>query len=213
MPLISIQLIKDSDATLLRSTNCWGKYTTASDSHTGQHWHLTLLYHHLAWIPSITCINAGIAIEVFHMTSITISSIQAWAPITLADWMLWHQQLRIPSGWNGLNKNFTHYYQKVPTSWIIAQKIMSKLEPKLSLRLTDFNYILKGNVPLHTYWIFVNWMEWGAWWACHVLFIFKKDSLLSDARNWLHNLNGHLTFAPYRELASQSKWTKAGEAN
>jgi hypothetical protein len=41
----------------------------------------------------------------------------------------------------------------------------------------------------------------------------KKILHLSDAGNWLYNSNRHLTFTPYKELASQSKWTKAGEAN
>jgi hypothetical protein len=49
-------------------------------------------------------------------------------------------------------KNFTRYYHKIPASWIIAQKAMSKLNPKRSLRLTDYSHIVKGDIFItHTF--------------------------------------------------------------
>jgi hypothetical protein len=126
--LISIQPIKDSDTTLLdqqiagKIHNCFGfPYRPNTDI-------LTLLVLHLGMeFPSITRINAGIAIEGLSRDlnhHIPVYRHVAW--ITLADWTCDINNCVYPLDGNSLNKNFMHHYQKMPTSWIIAQKIMSK---------------------------------------------------------------------------------------
>ena len=70
------------------------------------------------------------------------------ARLTLADWMCDINRCINPLDGQGLVKDFTRYYHKIPASWIFAQKVMSKLNPKLSLRLTDSSHIMQGDVSI-----------------------------------------------------------------
>ena len=141
--LISIRPIKDSDTVLLdqqiagKVHHCLGfPYRLNTDI-------LTLpISHFVMEFLSVACINAGIAIE--GLTRDLNHHIPAYglmARINLADWTCSINDCINPlEGW-GLIKSFTRYYQKIPASWIIPQKAMSTLSPKLSLRLTDCSYI------------------------------------------------------------------------
>src|ERR1700683_3971366 len=46
------------------------------------------------------------------------------------------------------NQSLHLLYRKIPVAWIIAHKIMTTLELKLALRVTDCSYILCGEVSL-----------------------------------------------------------------
>ena len=66
----------------------------------------------------------------------------------LADWTCDINDCIYPLDSTGLNRNFTRYKGKIPAAWIVAQKTMSSLAPKLSLRITDQNHIATRDVSL-----------------------------------------------------------------
>jgi hypothetical protein len=92
--------------------------------------------------PSVARINAGIAVEgLTRDLNHHIPAYRLIARINLADWNCSINDCMNPLDGRGLIKSFTRYYRKIPASWIIAQKAMSTLSLKLSLRLTDYSYI------------------------------------------------------------------------
>jgi hypothetical protein len=148
--LISIQPIKDSDAVLLdqqitgKVDQCFGfPYRPNTNI-------LNLPISHLGMeFPSIARINAGIVVEgLARDLNHHIPAYQLMARLTLADWMCSINGCVNPLDGRGLRKDFTRYYHKIPASQIFTQRAMSKLNPKLSLRLTDSSHIMRGDVSI-----------------------------------------------------------------
>ena len=148
--LISIQPIKDSDAILLdqqiagKVHHCFSfPYRPNTDVIT-----LPVSYPGMEF-PSIARINAGIAVEGLPRDlNHHIPAYRLMARLTLADWMCDINSCVNPLDGRGLDKDFVRYYHKIPASWIFAQKGMSKLNPKLSLRLTDSSHIIRGEISI-----------------------------------------------------------------
>jgi hypothetical protein len=92
---------------------------------------------------SIAWINAGIAVKgLARDLNHHIPAYRLMARLTLADWMCDINRCVNPLDGQGLVKEFTQYYHKIPASWIFVQKGMSKLNPKLSLHLMDSSHIM-----------------------------------------------------------------------
>ncbi|KAJ7774186.1 hypothetical protein DFH07DRAFT_800602 [Mycena maculata] len=70
------------------------------------------------------------------------------ARITLADWTCTINECVDPLDGDGLDSDFSHYAAKVPYGWIVAQKAMGKMFPRMSPRMTERAEILKGDVSL-----------------------------------------------------------------
>ena len=148
--LISIQPIRNSDAVLLdqqisgKVHQCLGfPYQPNTDIQT------LPLSHFGMKFPSVVHINIGIAVEgLTRDFNHHIHTYWLMARINLADWTCSINNCINFVDSHGLIKTFTQYYQKIPASWIIAQKAMSTLSLKLSLCLTDCNYILQGNMSI-----------------------------------------------------------------
>jgi hypothetical protein len=102
--------------------------------------------------PSIARINAGIAIEgLWRDLNHHVPAYRDIVRLTLADWTCLINNCVHPLDGKGLHRDFTGQYQNIPAAWIIAQKAMTTLEPKMSLRATDCSHILRGEVSiLHT---------------------------------------------------------------
>jgi hypothetical protein len=188
--LISIQPIKDSDVVLL-----------------DQQIRMEFL--------SIARINAGIAVEgLVQDLNHHIPAYQSMARLTLADWTCNINGCINPLDGRGLAKDFTQYYRKIPASWIFAKKSMSKLNPKLSLRLTDSSHMIQGDVSithaLNLCQVHGNEVPNG-----HALCSIVSKGLmkLSDVGMWHKNSNGRLNFVPYSQPAPQERWTVTGKDN
>jgi hypothetical protein len=98
-----------------------------------------LLYH----------INAGIAIEgLWRDLNYHVPAYWKMARLTLADWTCTINHCLYPLDGKGLLRDFTGHYWKIPAAWIIAQKVMMILEPKMALRSIDCSHILRGEVSL-----------------------------------------------------------------
>jgi hypothetical protein len=99
--------------------------------------------------PSVARINAGIAIEgLWRDLNHHIPAYHNIARLTLADWTCSINNCIYPLDGKGLCRDFTGQYRNIPAAWIIAQKVMTTLDPKLSLRATDSSYILRGGVSI-----------------------------------------------------------------
>jgi hypothetical protein len=147
---------------------------------------------------------------------------RSMARITLADWTCDINRCIYPLDGIGLNKNFSRYKGKIPTSWIVAQKTMWSLAPTLSLRTTDQMHIATGDVSLS-----------------HALkicdHITPMDSIdnpnsitirslragnvrtVKDVGNWIIDKNGAITFKAKAwsfigwSTARKNNWTKITE--
>ncbi|KAJ7143111.1 hypothetical protein C8R43DRAFT_891911 [Mycena crocata] len=109
---------------------------------------LPLKFHGLEF-PSLARINAGIAIDgMARDLNHHIDAYRTMARITMADWTCSINSCVNPIDGPGLLTEFSHYPGKIPYAWIIAQKVMGRMTPKLSLRLTERTEILKGEVSL-----------------------------------------------------------------
>ncbi|KAJ7255014.1 hypothetical protein B0H12DRAFT_1050396 [Mycena haematopus] len=105
--------------------------------------------HHGLGFPSIARINAGIAVDgLMRDLNHHITAYRYMARITLAEWTCNISGCLYPLDGDGLRKNFTHYYRKVPAAWITAHVVMSTMDMPLSLRMTDQNDILLGDVSI-----------------------------------------------------------------
>jgi hypothetical protein len=71
------------------------------------------------------------------------------ARLTLADWTCVINHCVHPLDGKGLHRDFTGQYQKIPAAWIIAHKVMTMLDLKLALQVTDSSHILCSEVSLH----------------------------------------------------------------
>ncbi|KAJ7220471.1 hypothetical protein GGX14DRAFT_388905 [Mycena pura] len=66
----------------------------------------------------------------------------------MADWTCSINNCVNPVDGSGLLTDFSLYSGKIPYAWIVAQKVMGKMTPNLSLRSTERTEILKGDVSL-----------------------------------------------------------------
>ncbi|KAJ6563702.1 hypothetical protein DFH09DRAFT_1035307 [Mycena vulgaris] len=99
--------------------------------------------------PSISRINDGIAIDGLHRDlNHPIPSYQKLARITLADWTCCINNCTNPIENDGLTRDFTRYAGKIPYGWITAQSAMKDLPCKLTLKRTNIDGILSGEVSL-----------------------------------------------------------------
>ncbi|KAJ7124852.1 hypothetical protein C8R44DRAFT_618905 [Mycena epipterygia] len=99
--------------------------------------------------PSIACINDGIAIDGLHRNlNHVIPSYRTLACITLADWTCGINKCANPLDADGLSRHFALHAGRIPYGWIVAQKAMSSMSPKLALKRTDINGIISGEVSL-----------------------------------------------------------------
>ncbi|KAJ7693222.1 hypothetical protein B0H17DRAFT_1200045 [Mycena rosella] len=99
--------------------------------------------------PSITRINNRIAIDGLHRDlNHPIASYWKLARLILADWTCHINNCTNPIDSDGLTCDFTCHTNCVPYGWIVAQKAMTELSPKLALKRTHNNGILTGNVSL-----------------------------------------------------------------
>ncbi|KII90980.1 hypothetical protein PLICRDRAFT_697396 [Plicaturopsis crispa FD-325 SS-3] len=99
--------------------------------------------------PSISRINQSIAVEgLGRDLNHQIRAYRDMARITLADWTCDKNGCIYPLDGEGLRKDFSHFAKSIPAAWILAQKAMASLAPKLSLRATDMSWIAQGDVSL-----------------------------------------------------------------
>jgi hypothetical protein len=100
--------------------------------------------------PSVARINAGLAIDgLSRDLNHHIPAYQTMANITRADWICEKCGCINPLDEKGLEKDCTRQAKSIPTSWIVAQKMMRSMS--LTLKETDQSYISKGEVSLtHT---------------------------------------------------------------
>ena len=99
--------------------------------------------------PSVACINAGIAVEgLWRDLNHHIPAYRNMARLTLADWTCSINNCIYPLDGKGLRRDFTGQYRNIPAAWIIAHKVMTTLDPKMSLRATDSSHILRGDVSI-----------------------------------------------------------------
>ena len=214
--LISIQPFKDSDAVLLDQQITGKVYQCFGFPYHPNTNVLTLPISHLGMeFPSIAWINAGIAVEgLVRDLNHHIPAYQSMARFTLADWTCNINGCINPLDGRGLTKDFTRYYRKIPASWIFTQKGMSKLNPKLSLRLTDSSHIIQGDVTImHALNLCqANGNKVPNGHALHSI-VSKGLMKLSDVGLWHKNLNGCLNFVSYSQPAPRERWTAIGKDN
>ncbi|KAJ6521363.1 hypothetical protein DFH09DRAFT_1331236 [Mycena vulgaris] len=99
--------------------------------------------------PSIARINDGITIDGLHRDlNHPIPSYQTLARIMLADWSCSINNCINPIDTGGLTRDFARHSNRVPYRWIVAQKAMTEMLPKLELKRTDLKGILSGDVSL-----------------------------------------------------------------
>src|ERR1700683_1116639 len=122
-----------------------------------------------------------------------------------------HQWMHKPSGRPRPCKGF---YRKIPASWIFAQKGMSKLNPKLSLRLMDPSHIIQGDVSI-THALNLCQAHGNEVPNGHALRSIMSKGLmkLSDVGLWHKNSNGCLNFISYSQPAPRERWTAIGKDN
>ncbi|KAJ6628063.1 hypothetical protein B0H10DRAFT_2209740 [Mycena sp. CBHHK59/15] len=104
---------------------------------------LPLKFHGLEF-PSIARINAGIAIDgLARDLNHHIPAYHTMARIMMADWTCMINNWIDPIDEMGLRTDFSHYPSKIPYGWIVAQKVMGSVKPRLSLRITERAEILR----------------------------------------------------------------------
>ncbi|KAJ7895329.1 hypothetical protein B0H13DRAFT_1570139, partial [Mycena leptocephala] len=109
---------------------------------------LPLKLHGLEF-PSVARINAAIAIDgIARDLNHHIPAYRIMARITMADWTCSINNCTFPLDGPGLLTDFTHYAGRIPYGWIVAQRQMGKISPKLSLRLTDRSELLRGDISI-----------------------------------------------------------------
>ncbi|KAJ7208930.1 hypothetical protein GGX14DRAFT_365159 [Mycena pura] len=148
--LLSLQPIKQADAEALDvriSTKIHGilgmPFSPSSKILT-----LPVSLHGLGF-PSMARINAGIAVDgLVRDLNHHIAAYRTMARITLAEWTCDINGCVYPLDGDGLLKGFTHYYKKIPAAWITAQAVMSSMDDRLSLRMTDQHDLLIGAVSI-----------------------------------------------------------------
>jgi hypothetical protein len=92
--------------------------------------------------PSIEWINLGIAIDgLSRDLNHHVPAYRLMARITLVDWTCSINGCVNPLDSMGLKRNFTHYYGRIPTAWIVAQKGMGRMPSHLSLHQTDQSFV------------------------------------------------------------------------
>ena len=99
--------------------------------------------------PSVACINAGIAVEgLWHDLNLHIPAYHNMARLMLANWTCSINKCNYSLDGKDLQRDFTGQYQNIPAAWIIAQKVMTTLDSKRSLRPTDSSHILHSDVSI-----------------------------------------------------------------
>ncbi|KAH7875505.1 uncharacterized protein C8R40DRAFT_1170604 [Lentinula edodes] len=103
--------------------------------------------------PSIARINAGLATDrIRRDLNHHIKSYRDMARIMMADWTCSLNHCVYPiSGTGLLTQTHSSRFKKIPSSWIIAQRVMSEHREKLSLPRTDRTEVLTGDVSLSHY--------------------------------------------------------------
>jgi len=149
--LLSIQPVKQGDAQALDQLVCTKVHDLLGFPYHPNTKILTLpLEKHGLDFPSIERINAGIAVEgLMRDLNHHIPAYKTMARITLADWMCEYNKCSSPTDGDGGYRYFSHYYGRIPTTWLVAHKIMASTTPPLNLCLTEANYILRGEVSIH----------------------------------------------------------------
>ncbi|KAJ7701200.1 hypothetical protein B0H17DRAFT_1128486 [Mycena rosella] len=109
--------------------------------------------------PSIARINDSTMIDGLHRDlNHPIPSYQNPACITLADWTCGINSCISLIDSDSLKREFTKQYDHIPYSWVIAQKAMKELSPRLSLKRTNVTGILSGELSLsHAFKTFSNY--------------------------------------------------------
>lgn len=148
--LLSLQPVKHMEAEILDKAIATKIHDLLRFPYSPQPRILTLpLHHHGLDFPSITRINAGIALEgLMRDLNHHVEAYRNVARITHADWMCRFNGCGQVIDGIGLNKDFSHRYGQIPATWLIAHKVMCTLSPKLSLRQTDASYIMSGEVSI-----------------------------------------------------------------
>ncbi|PPQ97937.1 LOW QUALITY PROTEIN: hypothetical protein CVT26_002942 [Gymnopilus dilepis] len=147
--LLSIQPIKPSEAQILDHLICQGIHKMLSFPYSPNSTILTLpLEDYGIDFPSIERINVGIAGKgLMRDLNHHIPAYRAASRITLADWTC-HYNNCMNAIDGKCKKDFCHYYGRLPSSWIIAHRIMGMMSPPINLRLTDAKYIIRGDVSI-----------------------------------------------------------------
>jgi len=132
----------------------------------------------------------------------------------MADWMCSINHCVYPLDRKGLLRDFTGQYRKLPAAWIIAHKVMTTMEPKLSLRIMDCSYIQHGEVSIS-----------------HILNIAKAHSImvpdgralkmlssrgivkLADAGSWKCAYGRVTHFKSHMEPLGRANWTPKSKEN
>jgi hypothetical protein len=92
------------------------------------------LKHHGLDFPSIARINAGQATEgMMRDLNHHIQAYRTVARITYADWMCKYNDCGHPIDGNGLRRNFSHQFGKIPATWLIAHSVLQSTSPTLCL--------------------------------------------------------------------------------
>jgi hypothetical protein len=165
--------------------------------------------------PSVARINAGTAVEgLWQDLNHHVPSCRNIARLTLADWTCSINHCVYLLDGKGLLREYSGQYRKLPAAWIVANKVMKALEPKLSLRITECSYIQHGEVSLS-----------------HILNIAKAHRIsisdgralkmlsswgivrLADVGSWRSVDNRVIDFKSQIELPSESKWTEKSKEN
>ncbi|KAK0219084.1 hypothetical protein IW262DRAFT_1462703 [Armillaria fumosa] len=99
--------------------------------------------------PSITHINLGIAIDgVARDLNHHVPAYRTMAHITLADWTCAINGCVNPFDSQDSQREFSHYYGRIPTAWIVTQKAMTKMPSPLYLRHTDQSHVSRCEMSL-----------------------------------------------------------------
>jgi hypothetical protein len=210
--LLSLQPIKQTEAELLDSALAVKIHELLRFPYSPQPRILTLpLSHHGLDFPSITRINAGIAVEgIMRDLNHHIKAYRDVAKITYADWTCRFNNCSPTIDGEGLTKNFSHRYGQIPATWLTAHKTMGSISPKLSLRQTDTSYILAGDVSiLHVANICkTRGLQILDGTAVNCL-ARKGITMLHNAGQWKRNAMGRWTFEVIRTPTNEGTWTDA----
>ncbi|KDQ49630.1 hypothetical protein JAAARDRAFT_63609 [Jaapia argillacea MUCL 33604] len=99
--------------------------------------------------PSISRINTTLAIEgLVRDLNHHVAPYRQMALITMADWSCMYNNCLSPLDRSGLSLDFVHYYNRLPTAWIVAQKMLRSIKPRLYIRQTDQSHVIRGEIGL-----------------------------------------------------------------
>jgi hypothetical protein len=168
--------------------------------------------------PLITHINMGITIDgLAQDLNHHVSAYQKMARITMSDWTCDKNGCVHLLDGKGLDRDFSHYTRSIPASWIISQKAMATLTPKLSLQMTDQSFIIKGDISISrvilctdNHHLLGNSDKLNGTTICSLRS--KGIQTLADMGSWQKDGSGQLTFIT-KHIATDATWTSAGICN